>query len=328
MGYQQTSILDVTHLINRELLIPKIGLSYTDIPELNTIVTWLNNWQFETALNQLDILISEGRHQVDALLLKGEVLALFEENYIAIEVFNEVLKKDAGNVYALIGRLIQLDRIQAEQSEIYHTQSKLKQVSSKVHDYFVETKTFMNTHKDSFNKHCQIDDIDTICVCGYFLHSDGSLPTKLQSRLNKVIELANRSKEVKIVLSGGAVQNQYSEAEAMKNYLIGAGIAPNRIVTYNQARDTVGNVMEFVDYLRNNLSKRACVITSKDHLPRAWMSLSIGLSKAGLAIDLYGDAPNEQVDQNMIVKEHQLNYQTLFRVAGLFEKREISKMLS
>lgn len=328
MGYQQTPIIDVTHLKNRADLIPKIGLSYTNIDELKPIVKLLNSWHFETALNKLDSIIWEDKVSVDAMLLKGEVFALFEENQRAMSIYEDVLRIDSDNIYANVGRLIQLNRIKADQKEIDDNLSRLNNLSIKVHGKFIQTLDFMNKYKNSFDMTCLEEEIDTICVCGYFLNEDGSLPDKLTKRLDKVIEVARRSKSAQVLLSGGAVQNKYSEAEAMKNYLVKAGIAASNIHTFNQARDTVGNLIEFIDYFEKFPAHKVCVVTSKDHLPRAWMSLVIGVKEADLAIKVYGESPESNVNQQMIDKEHALNYQTLFRVAGLFEKKDIDKLLN
>jgi hypothetical protein len=105
--------------------------------------------------------------------------------------------------------------IKAYQKEINDNLSRLNNLSTEVHDKVIQTLDFMNKYKNSFDMTCLEKESDTICVCGYFINVDGSLPDKLTERLDKVIEVARRAKSAQVLLSGGAVQNQYSEAEAM-----------------------------------------------------------------------------------------------------------------
>lgn len=73
--------------------------------------------------------------------------------------------------------------------------------------------------------------------------------------------------------------------------------------------------------------KTVCAVTSKDHLPRAWMSLVLGFEEAGQDVTVYGESHTDDIDAAMVEREHTLNYQTLFRLAGLFEKKDIRKYL-
>lgn len=114
----------------------------------------------------------------------------------------------------------------------------------------------------------------------------------------------------------------------MKNNLLKRGIEEERLVALKRAKDTVGNVTEFTEYLAHEKVDSICVVTSKAHLPRTWMSLKLGLKNSHHPVFLSGESPNETVTDEMMAGEHKLNYQTLFRVAGLFEKKDILEMIS
>lgn len=147
------------------------------------------------------------------------------------------------------------------------------------------------------------------------------MPPGLERRLDKAVELAIQNLSATLLLNGGAVKNQYNEAVEMKDNLFKRGIEEERFVALNRAKDTVGNVSEFTEYLKNKKPDSICVVTSKAHLPRAWMSLTLGLKNIHHTTFSSGSSPNETVTDEMMAGEHKLNYQTLFRLAGIFEKK-------
>ena len=61
---------------------------------------------------------------------------------------------------------------------------------------------------------------DCAIVCGYPTNEDGSISSILQSRIDKAIELYRNHKVNYIIVSGGAIHNQYNEAYCMKKYAL------------------------------------------------------------------------------------------------------------
>lgn len=306
-------------------LIPLVGTSFKGVYELKEIVQLLKNWQYNTALKELDRLIAVDRQLMDSLLLKGEILSLFDCNHEAIEVFEKIIEIDPDNVYALIMRLIQLVISRGNESKIASSFNTLNQIVPEIHDYFKDVLDFINDNKLRFDYDPKDTQLDLICVFGYFLNDDGSLPVKLEQRLNKVRKLAKNYPDATVLISGGAVQNQYCEAVEMKKHLCDAGIEEERLVSLERARDTVGNIIEFMGYIKSRKYSNICVVTSLEHLPRAWMSLCMGLTSHNYNAQLFGAATEETISN--MEKEIRLSYQTVFRIAGLFEKQDIAKLL-
>lgn len=325
MDNSYETIEDYKGTVETANLIPLVGTSYTDVEELFAILKLLENWQYKSALIELDRLIAEDRKKTDLLLLKGEILSLFDYNHEAISVFDDVLTIDSDNVCALIMRLIQLIIIEEDEKEIDRSLQALRKKSPKLHDQFKEVLAFIDDNKLRFECDSKKSSFDLICVFGYFLNADGTMPLKLKQRLDKVTSLAKEHTNATVLLSGGAVQNQYGEAVEMKKYLIQAGIPEDRLVSLNRARDTVGNIMEFMDYIKQRQFSTICVVTSLDHLPRAWMSLKMGLKNHGYSAEVVGAAPEDTVGN--MDKEIRLSYQTVFRIAGLFEQQDIRKQM-
>ena len=308
-------------------LIPLMGSSFRDIKELKEVVHLLEYWQYKSAIDKLDYLIRNNIQVIDSLLLKGELLALFEDNQAAIEVFETILRKDPENIYALTMILIQLTIVHGDKEEIDQYFTALKTVSPKIQHKLKEVIDFIENNKTNFNIQNITEPLDMICVFGYFLNDDGSMPIQLEKRLLKVCELVKLYPEAKVLLSGGAVQNKYGEAIEMKKYLVAAGISEEKLVVLEKAKDTVGNVLEFMEYISTRKFSNICAVTSIEHLPRAWMSLYMGLKRWGYDAYLFGSAPEEPIDPKILEKEFQLNYQTILRVAGLFEKKDIERLL-
>lgn len=322
------NIIDYPKSVDRQRLIPKIGSSYETIEELEEVVGLLYKWQFKKAMHRLDECLLSEIACTDALLLKAEIFAIFEENQQALDIYHAIHNLDDENIYALIGLLTQLVGLNGPEELIHSKLDLLSELSKSAHNQFIQIVELIERYKNKFDMYCKSDEIDLICLFGYFLNENGTFPAKLLRRLQKTYDIYQKNPNATILISGGAVQNAYIEAFEMKKYLIKTGIPDDKVVVLDRARDTVGNILEFLNYIQSDIYPKICAVTSRDHLPRAWMSLLIGLSKSNYATILYGDSPEESITQQMIVKEHQLNYQTLFRIAGLFEKKDIDLLVT
>lgn len=327
MASGKIEINDYQGDVNSTQLVPRIGTSFEDIEELRNVVQLLEHWQYKSALMELDHLIHQNIQVIDSLLLKGEVLALFDDNQAAIEVFEMILQKDRHNVYALTMILIQLSIVRRNKEEIAEYFTTLNTVAPKIYSKVKEVLEFIEKNKTNFDVQKITEPLDLFCVFGYFLNEDGSMPVQLEKRLKKVCELMELYPNAKALLSGGAVQNKYVEAFEMKKYLVEEGIPEEKLVVLEKARDTVGNIQEFVEYISTGEFKAICAVTSIEHLPRAWMSLYAGLKRWNYETQVFGAAPKEEIDSEILAKEMRLDYQTIFRVAGLFEKKDIENQL-
>lgn len=328
MRNDEVEIEDYQGTADPSVLIPYIGCSYSEIKELEAIVVLLNQWHYKQAIDQLNNHIADNKQLIDSLLLKGEVLALFEYNEQALDIFQTVYQKDSENIYAIGMILIQLHILKESKEEIDYFFSVLKNKSLKVHDEIKSIMKFIEDHRNMRPLKMKDNKLDLICVYGYVLNTDGSIPVKLRKRLLKTFEIAEKYPNTKILLSGGAVKNGYSEAEEMQRYLMNSGLKKDRMICLKKAKDTVGNVMEFMDYIKMGTYNNICAITSADHLPRAWMALHCILKKNQYNTNLYSEAYEESVDLESIKYEKILNYHTIFRAAGLFTKKEFNHYLS
>ncbi|WIY51950.1 YdcF family protein [Devosia sp. YIM 151766] len=95
-------------------------------------------------------------------------------------------------------------------------------------------------------------------------------------RLTTTLWLARRYPEARIVLSGGSslFDETESEAETMRRFLVGLGVAEARIVLEAESRNTAENAA-FTGEALGNIEGEVVLVTSAFHMPR-----SVGLYRA------------------------------------------------
>ena len=112
---------------------------------------------------------------------------------------------------------------------------------------------------------------DVMIVLGAGLNSDTGepLPT-LAYRLDRAVELYNAEYAPAIIVTGGmGVDEPVSEAEAMRDYLVAAGVPESAILLEDQARDTAENMALSREIMEQNGFADAIIVTSDYHMWRA-----------------------------------------------------------
>ena len=99
---------------------------------------------------------------------------------------------------------------------------------------------------------------------------NGTNPSRvLRQRLDKAIEYTEQNRDSEIIVTGGkGTDEDISEAEAMKNYLVKKGISDDRIITENKAADT-GENLEYSKDIIGDTDKSIVIVTSDFHMYRA-----------------------------------------------------------
>ncbi|MGO4613287.1 YdcF family protein [Nocardia sp. 2YAB30] len=108
-----------------------------------------------------------------------------------------------------------------------------------------------------------------IVVLGYGLLPDGSLRPELENRLTAAWLQSLAAPGSPIVVTGGNPQNGITEAEAMRNWLVGHGVPQSRINVETRASSTVQNALFSTRMLRDAGATSAIVVTSPNHVRRA-----------------------------------------------------------
>ena len=110
---------------------------------------------------------------------------------------------------------------------------------------------------------------DCIVVCGYPAKIDGTPSEIMKTRVDKAIELWKRKNAEYLILSGGAVANQFTEAEVMKKYAMQKGIPESVIYEEKEAVSTYHNMMHVKKLMEQKKLKNCIVVTNGWHIRKA-----------------------------------------------------------
>lgn len=113
------------------------------------------------------------------------------------------------------------------------------------------------------------DTENILVVLGYPADENGSPGPILQARLNKTVELYQQRLADKIIVTGGAVDNEFVESEVMATYLVHQGIPRQDIYTETSARNTYENAVMVSRIMQQKGYIHAIVVTSSFHRMRA-----------------------------------------------------------
>ncbi|MGA7829621.1 MAG: YdcF family protein [Terracidiphilus sp.] len=110
---------------------------------------------------------------------------------------------------------------------------------------------------------------DAIIVLGYPADSDGN-PTPVQlARVTEGVHEYERGVAPRLILTGGAAHNQFTEARVMARTAEAQGIPAEAIVVEPESKDTMQNGCNAARIMRAHGWRSAEVVSSSYHLPRA-----------------------------------------------------------
>ena len=122
------------------------------------------------------------------------------------------------------------------------------------------------------------DKADKVILLGGGIDKDGRLPKSVITRVEKTAEYLNKNQDAICVVTGGTLKwLPYPEAPELKNQLVKRGIAPERILVEDQAKDTIQNLQfscKMLAEFRGQsigevLQTPTAIVTSRFHLRRA-----------------------------------------------------------
>lgn len=118
-------------------------------------------------------------------------------------------------------------------------------------------------------KHWEQDFYDCAVVCGCQADAQGRPTELLKTRVEKAVELWKDRKVKYLLMSGGAVHNEYTEAEVMKAYAVELGAPESYIVEEKRAISTYHNLKYGAEVMKHCGFKNCVVVTSGWHLRKA-----------------------------------------------------------
>jgi vancomycin permeability regulator SanA len=115
---------------------------------------------------------------------------------------------------------------------------------------------------------------DMAVVLGNLVYSDGSLSPVLRGRVDRALELYQRGRVARIMVSGGMGEQgkdpgHYPEGLAMKQYLMARGVPSDRIFEDNHGENTYLTAKDFLPVADSLHVHSVIVVSSFYHITRS-----------------------------------------------------------
>jgi uncharacterized SAM-binding protein YcdF (DUF218 family) len=118
------------------------------------------------------------------------------------------------------------------------------------------------------------DHFDVLIVLGTPVDADGNPSPRELARVTEAVHEYERGVAPRIIFTGGAVANQFVEAQVMARTAEAQGIPASAVLEDPAARNTMENTCNALGIMRSHGWESAEVISSPSHLPRAALILS------------------------------------------------------
>lgn len=110
---------------------------------------------------------------------------------------------------------------------------------------------------------------DCVIICGYPTNADGTISDILKSRIDHAITLYFQKQVTYLIVSGGAIHNQYNEALTMQHYALTEGVKPQHILIEPKAKSTYHNILYAKEIMIYHHFQTCYVLTNSWHIIKA-----------------------------------------------------------
>lgn len=126
---------------------------------------------------------------------------------------------------------------------------------------------------------------DCLIVLGAKLHPDGSMSRSLEGRCEAALQAYKEGVAPLLIACGGQIKGTpCSEAEAMRAYLMRAGIPGEKILLEDRSVNTYENLRNTRKIMDEKGLRTAALVTSDYHVERAlWLARGVGIEVCGIA---------------------------------------------
>lgn len=115
---------------------------------------------------------------------------------------------------------------------------------------------------------------DVLIVLGFPADPDGDPSPEQQARVAEAVHEYERGVAPRMIITGGAVDSHFVEADVMARTAKAQGIPADTIIEETQARNTIENACDSLRIMRSHGWQSAEVVTSAYHVPRTAMVFS------------------------------------------------------
>ena len=120
----------------------------------------------------------------------------------------------------------------------------------------------------------KLNQFDVILVLGNPARNDGSIGLLAKSRVLEGIRQYRAGVAPRLLLSGGAVANQFVEAQVMLQFAESQGVPASALLAEGQSRNTIQNAYYSYKIMQAHGWTSALVVSSPTHLRRASLIFS------------------------------------------------------
>lgn len=120
----------------------------------------------------------------------------------------------------------------------------------------------------------QQSQFDVVLVLGNPAKSDGSIGPIARSRVLEAIRQYRAGVAPRLLMTGGAVQNRFVEAQVMMQFARSQGVPASAVFAEGKARNTVQNAYYSYQIMQAHDWTSALVVSSPTHLRRASLIFS------------------------------------------------------
>ena len=115
---------------------------------------------------------------------------------------------------------------------------------------------------------------DAIIVLGNPANPDGSPAPEMRERVLEGIREYRCGIAPRLIMTGAAAHNQYTEARIMADFARGQGVPAGNLILEPRALNTIQNIFYSAEIMRARGWRSAEVVSSPSHLPRASLILT------------------------------------------------------
>ncbi|EPZ00038.1 autotransporter domain-containing protein [Mannheimia haemolytica] len=312
-----------------ENLVVKYASDYLNDIYLKEDVIRFRRWQWQDLYTSLDLKTKQKPDYLNTYRLQAEAYFINKQYQEALSQLDQILRRNPNDVHAMAMSVVAsrvLENPNTEAERLLALYQISPSIAQKVQQYLHFTDTMLAASYGSEPQTTMIP--DTIVVFGQSPNPDGTPSKGLLQRLEKTKEMAAKFPNAKIILSGGPVRYIYAEADVMKKWLIENGVDESRLLLDDVARDTPGNAVGIIDFMKEYGGRKVLGIGTILHLPRAMSVLKSYADSIGYELEIDsaggGSPPNEKNKKG----EALYTFVNVARAMGLFTLGDFENLLA
>lgn len=325
-----------------ENLVTLYATSYENDPYLAEDVKLFRQWRWEELYASLDRKAKEEPLHLNTFRMQAEVYLTNSKYNEALAALDSVLRVHHDDIYAL-ALSAYIKHFMGNEEQAQQRLQALRNVSEECYqdmvDLISKVYTWRNEEHGTGLDNTENLNYDVIAVLGVSPTATGGLSASAVLRLKEAVKAAYYCPNAVIVLSGGAIDYEFAEAEVMRDYLlkwstelaIGLELVPedstwkideSRILVDLEARDTVGNAIGIFKAIADKQCKNMLVVASTGQVMRANCIFNAYVDAHNLDVQIYtAGSGNVEAGNN----EYKYAYVGAARTYGLFTMDDFAK---